>query len=420
MGLTNIWRWAMNFKDIQNLKDLEKLYPEHILKRFPIAGKGPWKNVSDDDWNSWIWQQKTRIKDLKNLNFVINITEDEKRAFTASDEMFHMGITPYYSTLMDENDPKCPVRLQSVPQPGELSILDTDLEDPLGEEKDMPVPGITHRYPDRVLFYTTHNCPVYCRHCTRKRKVSDPSTSAANKQIEGGLTYIRNHPEIRDVILSGGDPLSLSNKKLEHIFSELRKMPHIELIRLGTRNLVTLPQRVDDELIEIMQKYAPIHVNTHFNHPKEMTREALLTSSRLALAGITMGNQTVLLKGVNDDVEIQKELCHKLLLMRIRPYYIYQCDLAQGISHFRTTIEKGIEIIEGLRGWTSGLAIPHFVIDAPGGGGKLPVGPEYFVKREGNKITLRNYEGKEFVYYEPEGAYEEYMKNKDELAKKTS
>lgn len=185
---------------------------------------------------------------------------------------------------MDENDPKCPVRLQSVPQPGELSILDTDLEDPLGEEKDMPVPGITHRYPDRVLFYTTHNCPVYCRHCTRKRKVSDPSTSAANKQIEGGLTYIRNHPEIRDVILSGGDPLSLSNKKLEHIFSELRKMPHIELIRLGTRNLVTLPQRVDDELIEIMQKYAPIHVNTHFNHPKEMTREALLTSSRLALA----------------------------------------------------------------------------------------------------------------------------------------
>lgn len=391
----------MHFSDIKTLKDLEKLYPKSILDRFPIAGKGAYQDIEDKQWNHWTWQQSRRITNLEKLEKVINVTEDERRAFKASDEMFHMGITPYYSTLMDKDDPNCPVRLQSVPNPGELSILDTDMADPLAEERDMPVPGITHRYPDRVLFYTTHNCPVYCRHCTRKRKVSDPGSAAASKQLEGGLEYIRSHPEIRDVIISGGDPLSLNNKKLEYILSSLRAIPHVEMIRLGTRNLVTLPQRLDDELLEICQKYAPVHINTHFNHPKEMTREALFTATRVAMAGITMGNQTVLLKGINDDAEIMKELSHKLLLMRIRPYYIYQCDLSQGISHFRTPISKGIEIIEKMRGWTSGLAIPHYVVDAPGGGGKIPLSPEYLVRREGNKVIIRNYEGKEFTYHEP-------------------
>jgi lysine 2,3-aminomutase len=394
---------VMTFKDLQTIHDLEKMFPKHILEKFPIAGKGPWEGqVDDKDWNSWIWQQKNRIDNLEKLSKCLDITEDEKSAFEKSHEMFHMGITPYYAVLMDRKDAGCPVRLQSVPQMGELNILDTDMEDPLAEERDMPVPGITHRYPDRVLFYTTHNCPVYCRHCTRKRKVADPTTQAAQKQIDESLEYISKHTEIRDVILSGGDPLSLGNKKLEYIISSLRSMKHIELIRLGTRNLVTLPQRVDDELLEMLQKYHPIHVNTHFNHTKEMTREALLTATKISLAGCSMGNQMVLLKGVNDDAKEVLAVNHRLLIMRIRPYYIYQCDLSQGISHFRTSVDKGIEIIESMRGWTSGLAIPQFVVDAPGGGGKIPVNPNYFVKREGNTVTLRNYKKNQYTYIEPE------------------
>lgn len=403
----------MNYKDLKKIEDLKNIYPDHLLDMFPIAGKGPYHNESDVDWNNWIWQQKSRIRNLENLESIINVTDDEKQAYKKSEETFNMGITPYYAVLMDKDDPTCPIRLQAVPQIGELVVLETDLVDPLAEERDMPVPGITHRYPDRVLFYTTHNCPVYCRHCTRKRKVADPSSQAAQKQLEQGLEYIRNHSEIRDVILSGGDPLSLSNKKIEFIISELRKIKHVELIRLGTRNLVTLPQRIDDELIDILSKYPPIHINTHFNHPKEMTREALFTATKLAMAGLTMGNQTVLLKGVNDNLEIMRDLMHKLLIMRIRPYYIYQCDLSQGISHFRTPISRGIELIEGMRGWTSGLAIPHFVIDAPGGGGKIPVGPNYIVKHEGNKVTLRNFKTDEFYYYyEPEEAVSSVTKKK--------
>ena len=373
----------------------------NVRERFKPAGRGIWSNVADKDWNSWIWQQQQRIKSMEQLEKVIKVTDDERVAFEKSNEMFHMGITPYYATLMDPEDPNCPVRLQSVPKIGELTILETDLEDPLAEERDMPVPGITHRYPDRVLFYTTHNCPVYCRHCTRKRKVSDPGTSAQLAQLEGGLKYIEGNKAIRDVIISGGDPLSLGDERLEWILSRLRACDHIETIRLGSRNLVTLPFRLTDNFVNILKKYHPIHVNTHFNHPKECTREAFDAAAKLADAGCTLGNQTVLLKGVNDDPEIMKELVHKLMLMRIRPYYIYQCDLSQGISHFRTPVEKGIEIIEHLRGHTSGLCIPQFVVDAPGGGGKIPVNPEYVVKHEGKKWVLRNFRKQEFVYYEP-------------------
>lgn len=392
----------MDFRDIQTLDDLKKVYPEHILERFPIAGKGEYyKDVSDKDWNNWIWQQKNRISTLEELEKIINVSDAEREAFDKCKDLFHVGITPYYAMLMDKDNDQCPVRQQSVPQMGELNILDTDMEDPLGEEKDMPVPGITHRYPDRVLFYTTHNCPLYCRHCTRKRKVADPTSQAANDQIEGGLKYIRENKVVRDVIISGGDPLSLGNNKLEYIITELRKIPHVEIIRLGTRNLVTLPQRLDDGLLEILQRNL-VHINTHFNHTDEMSREALFTATRVALAGVTMGNQTVLLKGINNDAVQMKQLMHKLLMMRIRPYYIFQCDLSQGISHFRTSIEEGIEIIEKLRGWTSGLAIPYYVVDAPGGGGKIPMNPNYFVNREGNKVTLRNYKDSEYEYFEPE------------------
>jgi len=302
---------------------------------------------------------------------------------------------------MDPNDPNCPVRRQSVPTMDELTIREMDLEDPLGEEKDMPVPGITHRYPDRVLFYTTHNCPVYCRHCTRKRKVSDPSSAAASKQLEDGLAYIEAHKEVRDVVISGGDPLSNSDERLEYILSRLRAMDHIEVFRLGTRNLVTLPQRITDAFAHMVSKYHPVFVHTHFNHPKECTQEAFDACTKLANAGCVIHNQMVLLKGVNDDPKIVKELNHKLLMMRVRPYYIFQCDMAQGISHFRTPIEKGIEIIENLRGWTSGMAVPQYVVDAPGGGGKIPLLPNYVVKHEGKKWILRNFKNQQYTYEEP-------------------
>jgi lysine 2,3-aminomutase len=359
-----------------------------------------WKDVSDKDWNNWVWQQQKRIKTMDVLEKVLNVTDEERQAFAQSHEMFNMGITPYYASLMDPNDPNCPIRLQSVPKMGELTILPTELEDPLAEEAHMPVPGITHRYPDRVLFYTTHNCPVYCRHCTRKRKVSDPSSAAQSKHLEDGLAYIEQHQEIRDVVISGGDALSNSDDRLEYILSRLRAIDHIEVFRIGTRNLVTLPQRVTDAFAQMVRKYHPVFVHTHFNHPKECTLEAFDACAKLADAGCVINNQMVLLKGVNDTPEIVKELNHKLLMMRVRPYYIFQCDQSQGISHFRTPIEVGINIIEKLRGWTSGMAVPHFVVDGPGGGGKIPLLPNYVVKREGKKWTLRNYTGKHFEYWE--------------------
>jgi lysine 2,3-aminomutase len=312
-----------------------------------------------------------------------------------------MGITPYYAALMDPDDPSCPIRLQSVPKMEETYVSAVDLEDPLAEERDMPTPGITHRYPDRVLFYTTHNCPVYCRHCTRKRKVADPTSAAAKRQIEDSLAYIEHHAEIRDVVISGGDPLSLSDERLDYILGRLRAIPHVEIFRLGTRNLVTLPQRVTDDFVRMLREHHPVYVNTHFNHPKECTAETFEAARRIADAGCPIGNQMVLLKGVNDEPAIVKELNHRLLLMRIRPYYIYQCDLAKGISHFRTPVETGIRIIEALRGHTSGLAVPQFVIDAPQGGGKIPVNPTYVVRHEGKRWVLRNYAGKEYEYLEP-------------------
>lgn len=380
---------------------LEIITINKVRERFKPAGKGVWSSVSNNDWHSWIWQQQHRIKNMQQLEQVIKVTPDERTAFEKSDEMFHMGITPYYATLMDPEDPNCPVRSQSVPKIGELTILPEDLEDPLAEERDMPVPGVTHRYPDRVLFYTTHNCPVYCRHCTRKRKVSDPGSAAQLAQLEGGLKYIEQHKEIRDVIISGGDPLSMNDDRIEWILSRLRALDHIDLIRLGTRNLVTLPFRCTDNFINTVKKYHPVHINTHFNHPKECTQEAYDLAVRLVENGFTLGNQTVLLKGINDDPKIMKELVHKLLLMRIRPYYIYQCDLSQGISHFRTSVETGINIIESLRGHTSGLAVPHYVVDAPGGGGKIPLIPNYVIGHEGKKWILRNFRNQQFTYYEP-------------------
>ena len=324
-----------------------------IARRFVSGGRGrAWGAVSDADWNDWRWQQRNRVTRMDQLESVITVTPEERKAFAKSDAMFHMGITPYYAALIDPEDPNDPIRLQGVPKMGELVFSPADLEDPLAEERDMPVPGITHRYPDRVLFYTTHNCPVYCRHCTRKRKVADPTSAAARTQIEGGLKYIEEHTEVRDVVISGGDPLSLSDERLDYILGRLRAMPHIEIFRLGTRNLVTLPQRVTDDFVQMVRRHHPVFVNTHFNHPRECTAETFEACRRLADAGCVIGNQMVLLKGINDDPKTVMELNHKLLMMRVRPYYIYQCDLSQGISHFRTPISTGLAIIEALRGHT--------------------------------------------------------------------
>lgn len=372
-----------------------------VRSRFSPGPRGIWKDVPDALWNDWHWQQRERVTDLEGLERVIRVTPDERRAALETEAEFQMGITPYYAALMDPEDPSCPVRLQAVPTMGETVVSSVDLEDPLAEERDMPTPGITHRYPDRVLFYITHNCPVYCRHCTRKRKVADPTSAAAKRQIEDSLAYIAAHPEIRDVVVSGGDPLSLSDERLDYILGRLRAIPHVEIFRLGTRNLVTLPQRVTDEFVRMLREHHPVYVNTHFNHPKECTAEAFEAARRIADAGCPIGNQMVLLKGVNDDPATVKELNHLLLLMRIRPYYIYQCDLAKGIGHFRTPVEKGIAIIDALRGHTSGLAVPQYVIDAPGGGGKIPVNPQYVVGREGKRWILRNFAGKRFEYEEP-------------------
>src|SRR3984957_8786476 len=375
---------------------------DHIARRFVSGGRGrPWKDTPDADWNDWRWQQRNRVTRMTELEKVITVTDEERTAFAKSDAMFHMGIAPYYASLMDPEDPNDPIRLQSVPKMGELVFSPVDLEDPLAEERDMPVPGITHRYPDRVLFYTTHNCPVYCRHCTRKRKVADPGSAAAKQQIEGGLKYIEEHTEIRDIVISGGDPLSLSDERLDYLLGRLRAIPHVEIFRLGTRNLVTLPQRITDDFVKMLRKHHPVFVNTHYNHPRECTAEAFEACRRVADAGCVIGNQMVLLKGINDDPKIVKELNHKLLMMRVRPYYIYQSDVSQGISPFRTPIETGIKIIEALRGHTSGLAVPHFVVDAPNGGGKIPLMPEYVLKHEGKQWTLRNYAGKQFIYEEP-------------------
>ena len=370
-------------------------------EHFPNAPRGPWSDVPDEQWNDWIWQHQRRIEDIEALKQVARVTDDEARTIQKGSERFHLGITPYYGALMDPDDPACPVRMQSVPQPGELKTGAFEMEDPLAEERDMPVPGITHRYPDRVLFYVTPDCAMFCRHCTRKRKVSDTSTAANDEQIQGGIEYIRGNPEIRDVIVSGGDPLTFSDEKLRKILAQLHGIPHVEILRLGTRVPVTLPQRITPALVEMLKQFQPLYVNTHFNHPKECTREAFEACALLADAGFPLGNQMVLLRGINDDSTVVKRLNHLLLIMRVKPYYMFLCDLAEGNSHFRTSLAKGFEIMRALRGWTSGMAVPHLVIDAPGGGGKVPVLPEYLVRHDGNRIILRNYMDQEYVYYEP-------------------
>jgi lysine 2,3-aminomutase len=346
----------------------------------------------------WRWQQRNRVTSLEAIERIVDLTEGERSAFEACSERFRVAVTPYYATLMSRTDPSCAIRRQSLPQPEELERSPGDREDPLGEEAYMPVPGLTHRYPDRALLYVTHHCPVYCRHCTRKRKVSDPSSTLARRQLDTAISYLRAHSEVRDVLVSGGDPLTLSDDRLASILAALASIPHIEVVRLCTRNPVTLPFRFTDELLRKLSPHQPLLVHTHFNHPKECTPEAARCLRRLADRGFSVANQMVLLKGINDDADTVRQVNHWLLRQRCRPYYLFQADLAEGVSHFRTPIDTGIEIIRALRGHTSGMAVPHFVVDAPGGGGKIPLVPEYVTGRDEQDLIFENYAGETYRY----------------------
>lgn len=364
-------------------------------------------NVTDEQWNDWHWQVKNRIESLEDLKKYITLSAEEEEGDKKTLETLRMAITPYYFSLMDINDPNCPVRKQAIPSIKEIHKAEADLLDPLHEDEDSPVPGLTHRYPDRVLLLITDMCSMYCRHCTRRRFAGANDDAMPMDRIDKAIEYIAKTPQVRDVLLSGGDALLVSDETLEYIISKLRAIPHVEIVRIGSRTPVVLPQRITPELVEMLKKYHPIWLNTHFNHPKEVTPESKKACELMANAGIPLGNQSVLLRGINDCVHVMKRLVHDLVKMRVRPYYIYQCDLSMGLEHFRTPVSKGIEIIEGLRGHTSGYAVPTFVVDAPGGGGKTPVMPQYVISQAPHKVVLRNFEGVITTYTEPEEYHEE-------------
>jgi len=357
--------------------------------------------VPKKQWNDWKWQIKNRITNVEQLCRIVRLSDDEKNNINTCLKQFKMSVTPYYASLIDSNDRNCPIRKQAVPSINELYIDESDMDDPLCEDRYSPVKGIIHRYPDRVLFLLTGKCSMYCRHCTRRRLVGCEDFSLSNGELETAIDYIRNNKNIRDVLLSGGDPLIMPDEWLEKIISKLRQIPHVEIIRIGTRTPVVLPMRITDGLLEMLKKYHPIWINTHFNHPKEITEESKKACEKIVNAGIPLGNQSVLLRGINDDAQTLKELFNRLVKIRVRPYYLYQCDVSKGISHFRTPVSKGIEIMKNIRGFISGFAVPEYVIDAPGGGGKTPVNPEYIISIDDEKVVLRNFEGKIYTYPNP-------------------
>jgi lysine 2,3-aminomutase len=360
-----------------------------------------WKEVLEREWNDWRWQLRHRITSLEQMREIIELTPEEIEGIKHSKGRLALAVTPYFASLMDPINPNCPIRRQAIPRIEEIHLSKNEMVDPLGEDKHSPVPGLVHRYPDRVLLLVTDQCAVYCRYCTRRRLVGSHERSITQGNFEEVLKYLKSHRKVRDVLLSGGDPLLLENERLEEILGRLRALPHIELLRIGTRVPVTLPQRITGGLVRMLKKYHPLMISIHFTHPKEITETVRRACSELADGGIPLGSQTVLLKGINDKPYIMKKLVQELLKIRVRPYYIYQCDLAMGTEHFRTSVATGIQIIEKLRGHTTGYAVPTYVVDAPGGGGKIPLQPDYLVTRGKGKIVLRNYEGKVFEYPEP-------------------
>ena len=372
-------------------------------KEFLTYAPGFWsdKNVSPADWNSSNWQLKNRITTLAQLEEHLTLTEEERSGVLLSGTKLAMAITPHFFNLIDPEDSGCPIRRQVIPRIEETFEDPDEMSDPCGEDSHMPVPGLVHRYPDRVLFLVTDRCASYCRYCTRSRVVSGVGEQELHIEFEAAFRYLERHTEIRDVLLSGGDPLIFSDAKLDALLTRLRAIKHIEFIRIGSRVPIFLPQRITPDLCRMLQKHHPLWISIHTNHPRELTTEVRDALSLLANHGVPLGNQSVLLRGVNDNSDVMKSLVHKLLMCRVRPYYLYQCDLIQGSSHLRASVAEGIEIIEQLRGHTTGYAIPQFVIDAPGGGGKVPVNPDYVVQRDEQRVLIRNYEGKTFEYPEP-------------------
>ncbi|TVQ19714.1 MAG: lysine 2,3-aminomutase [Spirochaetaceae bacterium] len=379
-----------------------KSFPSHDFRRIPL-----YRDVSDAEWNDWRWQMRNAIRDIDTLARVMRIDDAERTDLEQTLDRFRMAITPYYASIMDHDYRLCSVRLQAVPSIRELEHDQSDMDDPLHEDLDSTVPGLTHRYPDRVLLLVTRICSMNCRHCTRRRLVGQTDTAISQENLDRAIDYIRDHTEVRDVLISGGDPLTLATDRLEEILRRIHAIDHVEIIRIGSRTPVVMPMRITDELVAMLRRYHPIYVNTHFNHYDEITAEAQAACARLADAGIPLGNQSVLLRDVNDCPRIMKRLVHDLLMIRVKPYYIYQCDLTRGISHFRTSLSKGIEIIESLRGHTSGMAVPTFVVDAPGGGGKIPIGPNYLVSHSDRRYVLRNYEGVLATYTQPSNIFSE-------------
>ncbi len=357
--------------------------------------------VTDVEWNDWHWQLRNAATSLETVVKYGKFQESERAILTRVIEKYPVVIVPYYLCLIDFDDPQDPIRVQSFPTGEEIEFADIGEPDPLQEEDDMPVPGLVHRYPDRVLMQVTNVCPMNCRHCTRKREWEEGLWTRDDHEIDRIIDYLRETPQVRDVLISGGDPLVLGTAKLNRILAKLRAIPHIEIIRIGTRFPVVLPQRIDQELVDTLSKYRPLWVNTHFNHPREITQEAALACDMLQRGGMPMNNQSVLLKGVNDSLPVMRSLCHELLKIGVRPYYLYQSDPVRGTEHLRTSIWKGLEIIEGLRGHTTGFAVPQFVIDAPGGGGKIPISPNYLLDETKDGVILRNYEGFVFEYKNP-------------------
>ena len=369
-------------------------------KEFQRVPSESWGSVLPSEWNDWSWQLRSRIQTLEQLEKRLSLSGEERAGTILAGKKLALGITPHFFSLIDPKDPDCPIRRQVVPRIEEASRAPDEMVDPCGEDSHMPVPGLVHRYPDRVLLLVTDRCASYCRYCTRSRVVSGAGEQELTVDLEGAFRYLENHPEVRDVLLSGGDPLLLSDAKLNAILTRLRSISSIEFIRIGTRIPIFLPQRITPELVAMLKQHHPLWMSIHSNHPKELSYEVREALGRLADAGIPLGNQSVLLKGVNDRSEILKDLFHKLLLCRVRPYYLYQCDLITGSAHLRTTIREGQEIMEQLRGYTTGYAVPTYVVDGPGGGGKIPIGPGYIVGMADDRVILKNYKGDVYEYPE--------------------
>lgn len=379
-------------------------HPNDDPRTFAPSFPGFWPEARPEEWGDWKWQLRNRVTGLARLEELIQLTPEEKRGVLLSGGKLALAVTPHYFNLMDPRDPGCPIRRQVIPREEEGITAPEEMADPCGEDAHMPVPGLVHRYPDRVLFLVTDRCASYCRYCTRSRVVSGVGEQSLHTEFDEAFRYLEQHSEVRDVLFSGGDPLLFSDEKLEYFLHRVRSIPHIEFLRIGSRVPIFLPQRITDEFCRMLRKYHPLWISIHANHPRELTAEVREALARLSDSGVPLGNQSVLLSGVNDSVPVMNALVRKLLQCRVRPYYLYQCDLIQGSSHLRAPVSKGIEIIEGLRGHTSGYAVPQFVIDAPGGGGKVPINPDYVLHRDHEKVVVRNYEGRIFEYPEAGGS----------------